>query len=201
MQLKNSKNQFGFTAAEIVTVVAIIAILALIVIPRYWQRSEEAKIVAAKDEMQQIAKMESLAYADCGVFVFPGNLMQVSKSQYAVVTVWSFDTWLNAAPYQPSNFSTGYFLNADPMQPVLASLGSLWNGPYLTFQKFDTTLNLPLDPWGKPYRVFGPVSASAADSTNSGVGAVWSGGGNYVFESDSTAPWGPAVGDDIMLKF
>ena len=201
MVSKKIKSQLGFTAAEIVTVVAIIAILALIVIPRYWQKAGEAKITAVKEEMQQIAKMEALAYADTGVYVFPSNLMQVTKSQYAVVTVWSFDTWLNASPFQPSNFSTGYYLNSDPAQPVLASLGEIWNGPYLQFQKFDTTLNLPVDPWGKPYRVFGPVSSSAIDSTNSTVAVIWSSGPNYVFESDTTAPWGPPVGDDIMLKF
>lgn len=201
MYSKKLNNQLGFTAAEIVTVIAIIAILALIVIPRYWQRTEEAKITAAKDEMQQIAKMESLAYADTGVYVFPSNLMQVTKSQYAVVTVWSFDTWLNASPYQPSNFSTGYFLNGDPAQPVLAPLGDIWNGPYIVYQKFDTTLNLPVDPWGKPYRVYGPISAGATDSTNSGIGVIWSSGPNYVFESDTTAPWGPAIGDDIRMPF
>jgi prepilin-type N-terminal cleavage/methylation domain-containing protein len=201
MVIKKIKQQWGFTAAEIVTVVAIIAILALIVIPRYWQKTEEAKITAAKDEMQQIGKMEALAYAETGVYVFPSNLMQVAKSQYAMVTVWSFDTWLNASPYQPSNFSTGYFLNGDPNQPVLAPLGSMWGGPYIVYQKFDTTLNLPVDPWGKPYRVFGPISSSATDSTNSGVPVIWSSGPNYVWESETTAPWGPPIGDDIRMPY
>lgn len=200
-KFKFTHNRDGFTAAEIVTVVAIVAILALIAIPIYWKKTEEAKITTARDEMQQIAKMESLAYAETGIYAFPSNLMQVTQSQYAVVTVWSFDTWLNATPFQPSNFSTGYFLNGDPAQPVLASVGDMWKGPYIQYQKFDTTLNLPLDPWGKPYRVFGFISAASTDSTNASVGVIWSSGPNYIFESDTTAPWGPPVGDDIMLKF
>lgn len=199
MVVKNKQHQRGFTAAEIITVVAIIAILALIVIPKYWQKTEEAKITAAKDEMQQIGKMEALAYAETGMYVFPSNLMQVTPSQYAVVTVWSFDTWLNGG--QLSNFSTGYFLSGDPNQPVLASLGEIWKGPYIVFQKFDTTLNLPVDPWGKPYRVYGPISASATDSTNTQVPVIWSSGPNYVWESETTAPWGPPVGDDIRMPF
>jgi prepilin-type N-terminal cleavage/methylation domain-containing protein len=192
MVSKKTKNQLGFTAAEIVTVIAIIAILALIAIPRYWQRTEEAKITAAKDEMQQIGKMEALAYADTGYFIFPSNLMQVPQSPYATVTVWSFDTWLNAGQW--SNYSTGYFLNGNP---IIKQIGDIWKGPYIQYQKFDTTLNLPIDSWGKPYRVYG----SADTAYNTPAGVVWSSGPNYVFESDTTAPWGPPVGDDIMLKF
>ncbi|MCX7918687.1 MAG: prepilin-type N-terminal cleavage/methylation domain-containing protein [bacterium] len=194
-KFNNNHNRYGFTAAEIVTVVAIVAILALIAIPIYWKKTEETKITAARDEMQQIGKAESLAYAETGYFVFPSNLMQVPQSPYATVTVWSYDTWLAAGQW--SNYSTGYFVNGDPMQPVLANVGDAWKGPYLQYQKFDTTLNLPLDPWGKPYRVYG----SQDTAYNIPAGVIWSSGPNYVFESDSTAPWGPPVGDDIMLKF
>ena len=209
---KIMQNKYGFTAAEIVTVVAIIAILALIVIPRFFQRTDEAKIVAAKDEMQQIAKMESLAYADTGFYIFPPDLMRVPQSAYATVTVWSFDTWTINVPgaVAYSNYSAGYFdfVNFVPERAVTVQLGNQWQGPYLQYQKFDTTLNLPLDPWGKPYYIYGPVFVSdprltaSPDRTNSMTGAIWSGGPNYKFDSDTaTMPWGPALGDDIILKF
>jgi general secretion pathway protein G len=59
----------GFTAIEITAVATIIAILALILIPIMRNRVEEAKVVAAKDDMQSIEKAMTLSFADTGKYV------------------------------------------------------------------------------------------------------------------------------------
>lgn len=65
----------GFTAVEIAMVASVIAILALLILPIFRQRSEEARLVAAQDELQSIVKALLLVEAD-----IPGgnHLVQLS---------------------------------------------------------------------------------------------------------------------------
>jgi type II secretory pathway pseudopilin PulG len=59
----------GFTALEVTAVAAIIALMALILIPIVRSRVEDAKLVAAQDDMNSIEKAETLVFADTGKFV------------------------------------------------------------------------------------------------------------------------------------
>src|SRR5689334_11618569 len=70
----------GFTAIEISAVATIIAIMALILIPIVRNRVEEARKVAAQDDMAGIEKAESLAY---GYSNFYFRLQDLSRPESA----------------------------------------------------------------------------------------------------------------------
>lgn len=63
MRTGTNRNK-GFTAVEIAMVATVIAILALLILPIFRQRAEEARSVAAQDELVSIAKATLLVEAD-----------------------------------------------------------------------------------------------------------------------------------------
>ena len=70
----------GFTAIEITMVATVIAILALIVIPIFRARVDEAKIAAAQADLSSFMKAEQLAQADTGFFLRLEDLDNVMNS-------------------------------------------------------------------------------------------------------------------------
>lgn len=60
------KRRNGFTLAEIMLVVAILGILVAIVVPRFTGRTQEAKIQAARIQMENISMALDAFEADCG---------------------------------------------------------------------------------------------------------------------------------------
>lgn len=60
----DKSQQRGFTAVEIAMVASVIAILALLILPIFRQRAEEARIAAAQDELQSLVKALLLVEAD-----------------------------------------------------------------------------------------------------------------------------------------
>jgi len=191
-------NKRGFTAAEIITVVAIIAILALIVIPKFWKRTEEARISRAKEEMARIADAEGLCFAYTGYYVHLGNLHGTEPGNtYTIVTAWDFQSWVNAGGPIIPQVGSGY---------SVISVKN-WTGPYITYQPsemVDETSFSPLDPWKNPYLFYGPVTVNSKDSTESSKIYFWSRGPNLLFDGTIPyLPWGQTTGpitagDDIV---
>ena len=70
MRAKASRHsrQGGFTAIEVAMVATVIAILALIVLPLFRNRVEEAKLAAAKGDLASLMKAEMVAKADTGYY-------------------------------------------------------------------------------------------------------------------------------------
>lgn len=64
MQKNILKRELGFTAIEITMVATVIAIIALLILPIFRGRTDEAKVVAAQDDLDSILKSEILAEAD-----------------------------------------------------------------------------------------------------------------------------------------
>ncbi|MEI7634385.1 MAG: prepilin-type N-terminal cleavage/methylation domain-containing protein [bacterium] len=64
-----SHAQRGFTAIEIAMVATVIAIFALIVLPLFRNRVEEAKIARTKADLISLQKAETLAQADTGFYL------------------------------------------------------------------------------------------------------------------------------------
>jgi len=62
--MRHSRRQRGFTAIEITMVATIIAIIALLILPLFRNRTEEAKRIAALDDLQSLAKAAMLVNAD-----------------------------------------------------------------------------------------------------------------------------------------
>ena len=59
-----NRRRRGFTAVEIAMVASVIAILALLILPIFRQRAEDARLAAAQDELQSIVKALILVEAD-----------------------------------------------------------------------------------------------------------------------------------------
>jgi prepilin-type N-terminal cleavage/methylation domain-containing protein len=193
LAMKTMKDIRGFTAAEIITVVAIISILALIVIPKFWSRTEEARIARAQEEMARISDAESFAYAETGFYYFPGNLQFETASTTCIMTTWNFQSWYNGGKQKDPGIGSGYEIETV----------SNWKGPYITYQRTEVlndTMYAPLDPWKNPYIFFGPITLSS-NSNDTVMGSkirIWSRGPNLKFDSSTSFPWGPAEGDDIL---
>ena len=66
--MRPTKEKGGFTLMEIMVVVIIIAIIAAIVVPRYVQQAERAKVKATKVQIKEIEKALSLYKLDAGVY-------------------------------------------------------------------------------------------------------------------------------------
>jgi prepilin-type N-terminal cleavage/methylation domain-containing protein len=59
-----SSRKRGFTAIEIAMVASVIAILALLILPIFRKRAEDARLVAAQDEVQSLVKALLLVEAE-----------------------------------------------------------------------------------------------------------------------------------------
>lgn len=86
------KKYFGFTAIEVTMVAAVIMILSLLILPLYRKRAAEAKIVAALDDMQGLAKSLMLANADTDMYFRPQDLDNtITYNSYLPYTDASID--------------------------------------------------------------------------------------------------------------
>lgn len=119
----------GFTAVEIAMVASVIAILALLILPMFRNRSEEAKSVAARDELQSLAKALLLAQADTGRYfrlqdLDNGLASALDRPDINVPITDAFDTLTENQRFQLVQPSGAVQLGA-----------SYWRGPYISFQK------------------------------------------------------------------
>ena len=103
---KRSRAQAGVTLIEMLVVVTIIALFAAVVGPKLLGKADEAKKVAARQQINQISQTLGMYKLDTGTFP-------------------TTEQGLRALREKPGNINQ-------------------WNGPYLQME-------LPTDPWGKPY--------------------------------------------------
>lgn len=107
--LKLSRRIKGFTLIEVMVVVVIIAILAAIVVPRIMRRPEQAKKVAAREDILAIENAMDLYKLDNGFYPSTDQGIQ------ALVTKPS-------TPPVPQNWEPGGYLKRLPEDP--------WGHPY-----------------------------------------------------------------------
>ncbi len=118
MKLKNK--QSGFTLIEIMVVVVILGILSALIVPNVISRPDEARVTAARAEIQQIGNALELYRLDNGFYP-------------------SSDQGLEALVNQPSgfpeprNWSPDGYLKGVPEDP--------WDEPYLYFSE-DRTMDV-----------------------------------------------------------
>ena len=86
-------NQAGFTLIEVMVVVVIIAILAAIVIPQILKRPDQARIIAAKQDVLSIQNAMALYKLDNGFY--PSNDQAIA----ALLTKPSSDPVLTLKKY------------------------------------------------------------------------------------------------------
>ncbi len=106
------KRQHGFTLIELMVVLVILAILATLVVPKFMDRPDQARIVKAKQDLAAISSAL--------------NLYKLDNFRYPTT-----DQGLEALVKKPAR---------PPIPPH-------WK-PYLQ--------QLPMDPWGRPYRYLSP---------------------------------------------
>lgn len=110
MKTKIGRRQRGFTLIEIMVVVVILGILAALVVPKVMSRPDEARIVAAKQDIQALAQALKLYRLD--------NQRYPTSEQGLQALVQKPTT----APLPP-NWKTGGYLDRLPKDP--------WGHPYL----------------------------------------------------------------------
>ncbi len=78
-------NKKAFTATEMAMVAAIIAMFALLVLPQFRARVDEARITAAKADLESFMKAEMLARAEIGNYLRLEDLDNVQDNLPAVM--------------------------------------------------------------------------------------------------------------------
>lgn len=178
------QSRIGFTAIEVSAVATIIAILALVLIPIVRGRVEEARIVAAQDDMMGIEKAQSIVFATTGQYVtlFHLDLINQRDGNGDLTYTWpgswnvptsinpTLDTVFNAqwgGPYvaQQNTINANQMIGNFPWLLHSPDIGGLDGGP-IRVQEWDrdqtindfAPLRYPIDPWGSPYIFFGPTA-------------------------------------------
>lgn len=177
---RSSSSRMGFTALEVAAVVTIIAIMSLVLIPVVRSRVEEARRVAAQDDMAGIEKAESIAFGYCNYYFRLNDLNRPqADSPYSPYDVkpprgsWCspFNTSQQGAINQlwkgsfVAYHNTRNIFELETTYPQLFRRqdGSQGRGPILILTNDVDNINntsayskqYPIDPWGNPYVFFG----------------------------------------------
>lgn len=150
LQIRRRQNQ-GFTAIEIAMVATVISILALIILPVFRDRVEEAKIAAAQADLAALMKQQQLVKADTGSYVRLQDLDNVSFLGIGVAPN-NIDVEVPFFRYDPPSSTT---VNpADILVDMTVAerrnfSGTAdkpkWKGPYIAFQRHTTKDQLLAD--------------------------------------------------------
>ena len=144
---ESTKQNAGFTSVEIAMVASVIAIIALLILPLFRNRSEEAKLVAAQDELQSLAKALLLVEADTGQLFRLQDLDNAQSASDALGTIRpGFDVPIAWSDFRGVGFIPWITLSEAQRIRLLpptsgggATVGaSYWRGPYLAFPRSTT---------------------------------------------------------------
>lgn len=144
MRVHSLHSRRGFTAVEIAMVATVIAILALLILPIFRQRSEDARIAAVEDELQSLVKALLLVEADMPGGKFLPRLNDLDNRDYSEFPgeVTEFDENADVEPPKAfwiydSGLGQGLFehLELDPMlTPSYDTIVANWHGPYVALK-------------------------------------------------------------------
>ena len=112
MRPSSPKPVTGFTLLEVMFVVVILGILGALIIPNFIGRPDEARVTAARIDIQQIANALELYRLDNGYYPSTEQGLQalVSKpSGYPEPRRWNQDGYLKKMPFDPWDEPYLYF--------------------------------------------------------------------------------------------
>ncbi|ARO89057.2 type II secretion system protein GspG [Nitrosospira lacus] len=107
--MTDRRKQLGFTLLEVMVVVVILGILAVMVVPKIISRPDEARIIAAKQDVASLMQMLKLYRLD------NQRYPKTEQGLQALVTK-------PAVPPIPPNWKTGGYVERLPKDP--------WGNPY-----------------------------------------------------------------------
>jgi len=165
------RNNLGFTAVEIAMVASVIAILALLILPVFRQRAEEARQTAAADELQSLVKALLLVEADMPGGNFLPRLNDLDNRAYPdKPNDGNFNTDLEPPRARWVRGTPGSFQEiADP--EYFASVVPNWKGPYIALKNatslatIQTQFPLLTDQSQGPIAIFGGGGVDGASLT------------------------------------
>jgi general secretion pathway protein G len=102
--MRFAKRQSGFTLIEIMVVVVIIGILATLIVPRIMSRPDEARIVAAKQDIGALAQALKLYRLDNHVYPTTDqglNALMVKPTTAPIPPNWKNGGYLDRLPKDP----------------------------------------------------------------------------------------------------
>ena len=209
---KTNQSHAGFSLLELLIAMLIMSIIGVIAVNKYTERTEEARQNAAKAECKAIADAERSVEIDTGWYVSlaalddnPGSAAAYTDANGLVQ--YSIDNEL--VPYAIQTDGSWYLTGSGRVN------SRNWKGPYITFQKADTTggtpsarssYGSPIDPWGNPYKLFSPMGLlNPVLGETDFVGAfdrmaIVSYGKNGIAGS-GTGTSRPGESDDVMFQF
>ncbi len=184
----------GVTLTELLVVLAIIGLLVTIAVPVYVQRSEEARVRTAQQEVREIAKAEGMVATIHGFYVpiqvlddiavdLASRTTRTDDLQNETDTLYLIDPFVNVRDQIAGNPPQPLLQDRDT-NPRVHKLYYFWQGPFLNPtrvyigdetsaepQQLSEDLirrDHPLDPWGQPYRMYSPagIVGSSAGATN-----------------------------------
>ena len=129
------KTNRAFTAVEIAMVASVIAILALLILPIFRQRAEDARQAAVQDEMSSLVKMQLLIEAD-----MPGGnyLVQLNSMDNASYQENPGAADGSAPELEPPRYKwdrvNGEFARLSNVQYFNTTVPN-WDGPYVAFPR------------------------------------------------------------------
>jgi general secretion pathway protein G len=91
----------GFTLIEILVVVVILGILAAVVVPRFMDRPDEARVVRAKQDIQQIVTALNMYRLDNYSYPSTQQGLQALVSAPAGAPNWRSGGYLDRVPKDP----------------------------------------------------------------------------------------------------
>lgn len=132
------KTILGFTAIEIAMVATVIALLAMIVLPLFRKRTDEAKLVAAQDDMRGLRDALILANADSEKWF---RLQDLDNTQQYNEPAQNPDLEVPLCTWN---------IPLTPAERLALATEERWVGPYASVSRIvylgEINLNFPLPP-------------------------------------------------------
>lgn len=191
----------GFTIIEIIVSLIIISILTLVLVPVVSNRSRQANIAAAQQEVDHIAAAQERLSIDTGYYVRLYALDDVAggdgipneasnnivdgTQDIDVSTVHTSPTSL-FIDVQTQLVITDPTLYTRMTQGLNAETNFGWHGPYMNWKRDVNSNDWPDDPWGHDYILFSKAGGLYA--------AIPSNLGNIGVRDDQFVQTGPSIG-------